>query len=166
MLNQKGIAPLAIAIALAVIILVAGGIYLTLTQKNQELEEEWTAEDEERMSAGETVPELPDDLQPGLYADYSSDRVEEEQNLGKKVVLYFWAAWCPECRAADADFTANSDKIPAGIALLKLNYDTETELKQKYGVTYQHTFVQIDNNGNLVTKWISGDTDLLEKNIK
>ena len=102
----------------------------------------------------------------GEYKDYSAQAMAAAQAAGHKVVLYFYAPWCPFCRAADADFQAHGDKIPAGVTVLKTSYDNETALKQKYGVTYQHTFVQIDNSGNLVTKWISGDTELLAKNIK
>jgi thioredoxin 1 len=101
-----------------------------------------------------------------VYKDYSAQAVAEEQSKGQKVVLFFWASWCPYCKAADSAFKANLDKIPEGVSLLKTNYDTEKELKTKYGVTYQHTFVQIDGQGNMITKWNSGDVDLLIKNIK
>jgi thiol-disulfide isomerase/thioredoxin len=102
----------------------------------------------------------------GSYLDYSTQAVADAQKAGNKVVLFFHAAWCPYCKAADAAFKANLDKIPSGITVLKTDYDSNTELKTKYGVTYQHTFVQIDNNGNLVTKWVSGDIDLLKQSIK
>ncbi|OGG26589.1 hypothetical protein A3A64_01570 [Candidatus Gottesmanbacteria bacterium RIFCSPLOWO2_01_FULL_48_11] len=48
------------------------------------------------------------------------------------------------------------NEIPQDVVLLKLNYDTATELKKKYGVTYQHTFVQVDAQGNKVTAWSGG----------
>ena len=105
-------------------------------------------------------------VKTGEYKDYSTETLSVAQAAGHKVVLFFYAPWCPFCRAADADFQAHGDKIPVGVTVLRTSYDNETALKQKYGVTYQHTFVQIDNNGDLVTKWISGDTDLLAKNIK
>ncbi len=102
----------------------------------------------------------------GSYKDYSPETMTLEQKAGQKVVLYFHAPWCPFCKAADADFKTHTDKIPAGVTVLKTDYDSNGELKKKYGVTYQHTFVQIDASGNEVTKWISGDTELLAKNIK
>jgi hypothetical protein len=49
--------------------------------------------------------------------------------------------------------------IPAGITILKTDYDSETELKKKYGVTTQHTLVQVDKDGNLIKKW-SGSSGL------
>jgi thiol-disulfide isomerase/thioredoxin len=102
----------------------------------------------------------------GSYKDYSADVVMAEQAAGQKVVLFFHAVWCPYCQAADKVFKDHPENIPAGISVLKTDYDSNTALKEKYGVNYQHTFVQIDNQGNLVTKWVSGDTDLLAKNIK
>ncbi len=102
----------------------------------------------------------------GVYGDYSTQAVADAQKAGQKVVLFFHASWCPYCKAADAAFKANLDKIPSGVAVLKTDYDTQSQLKQKYGVTYQHTFVQIDVAGNMLTKWVSGDIELLKQNIK
>lgn len=116
---------------------------------------------DDKMSTDDVMME-----KSGSYKDYSESIVTSEQKAGNKVVLFFHAPWCPYCRAADAAFKANPEKIPAGITVLKTDYDSNKELKTKYGVTTQHTFVQIDDNGNLVTKWVSGDVDLLIKNIK
>lgn len=58
------------------------------------------------------------------------------------------------------------DKIPENMVLMKTDYDTYTELKKKYGVTYQHTFVQVDENGNELTKWNGGGVNELEANLK
>ena len=102
----------------------------------------------------------------GSYSDYSPQAVEAAQKEGSKVVLFFHATWCPFCKTADAAFKANLEKIPAGVTVFKTDYDSNRELKTKYGVTYQHTFVQIDANGNKITAWNSGDIDLLIKNVK
>ena len=53
---------------------------------------------------------------------------------------------------------ANLQKIPAGIHILKVDYDHSEDLQKKYGVTYQHTFVQVDENGNLLKKWSGSPT--------
>ena len=82
------------------------------------------------------------------------------------ILLFFYAAWCPYCRTADKAFTDNLDKIPAGVTVLKTDYDSNSDLKKKYGVTTQHTFVQIDDKQEKVTLWVSGDVELLQKNIK
>ncbi len=102
----------------------------------------------------------------GSYVDYSAETVAAEQKAGHKVVLSFYAPWCPFCKAADAAFKAKLDQIPAGVTVVKTDYDSNTALKQKYGVTYQHTFVQIDASGNQVSKWSGGDIENLKIYLK
>ncbi len=74
------------------------------------------------------------------------------------VVLFFHAPWCPTCKAADTDINANVAAIPAETTILKVDYDTNPELKKKYGVTYQHTFVQVNAEGTMIKKWSGGNT--------
>lgn len=85
---------------------------------------------------------------------------------GKKRVYFFHAPWCPSCVPADKEFQANMDKIPENVVLFKTDYDTSSELKKQYVVTYQHTYVQVDDTGELVTKWNGGGIDELVANIK
>ena len=68
------------------------------------------------------------------------------------------AEWCPTCRAVDADISANLADIPADTVILKVNYDAAAELKEKYGVTYQHTFVRVDGQGNKLELWNGSPT--------
>jgi len=51
--------------------------------------------------------------------------------------------------------------------LLKVDYDKSTDLKRKYGVTYQHTFVQVDKGGHLLKKWSGTSTydELLKQTV-
>lgn len=96
------------------------------------------------------------------YIDYSPSVYESAKD--KKRVLFFHAKWCPTCKAANEEFSRMSDKIPSDIILIKTDYDTETELKKKYAITYQHTFVQLDAGGNEITKWNGGGINELISN--
>jgi len=104
------------------------------------------------------------------YVTYSPSALSD--NADKKRVLFFYASWCPTCKPADADFSAHADQIPDGVAVIRVNYndpetdDDEKALAQKYGVTYQHTYVQIDSQGNPVTKWNGGQLKELLASIK
>ncbi|MDO8626109.1 MAG: thioredoxin family protein [Candidatus Magasanikbacteria bacterium] len=92
----------------------------------------------------------------GLYEDYSPAKLTLA-NTGK-VVLFFKASWCPSCRSLDLDILKNLNAIPKDVAILKIDYDSSDDLKKKYGVTYQHTFVQVDAQGQMITKWSGSPT--------
>ena len=100
----------------------------------------------------------------GRYVSYSKEAFEGRTD--KRRVLYFHANWCPVCRPLDREFMTMIDKIPPDLIVFKTDYDTEASLKQKYAITYQHTFVQVDADGNEVTKWSGGNIDDLLVNIK
>jgi thiol-disulfide isomerase/thioredoxin len=110
-----------------------------------------TAETEPSESANSAAA-----VPPGTYitlADYEQDAAAYADT---KVVYFFHAPWCPSCRATEAAIDA--DGVPEGLTLVKVDYDTNTELRQKYGITYQHTFVQVDENGAELATW-TGSAD-------
>lgn len=104
------------------------------------------------------------------YLEYSKTALDGA--VSNRRVLFFYASWCPTCRPADISFTQNSGKIPEDVVLIRVNYnDPETDqeekdLAKKYGITYQHTFVQIDATGKEVIKWNGGQINELLTNIK
>lgn len=87
----------------------------------------------------------------GQYVAYDASKLAfaKEGN----VVLFFRASWCPTCRALDADIKANLSQIPKDVLILDVDYDKSAELKKQYGVTYQHTLVQVDADGKMIAKW-------------
>lgn len=95
-------------------------------------------------------------MSKGSYELYDASKLAMAET--GKVVLFFKASWCPTCKAVDSDIKANLGSIPKGVTILEVDYDKSVELKQKYGVTTQHTFVQVDAKGNLITKWSGGNT--------
>ncbi len=92
----------------------------------------------------------------GVYAPYEASKLAMA-NTGD-VVLFFKASWCPSCRALDSNIKANLEAIPAGLTILEVDYDNSITLKQQYGVTTQHTLVQVDASGKLIKKWSGGST--------
>lgn len=98
--------------------------------------------------------------QAGSYTDYNPDSIASTR--GKKI-LFFHAPWCPQCRALDASIKAG--KIPEDVTIYKVDYDTNQALRKKYGVTTQTTLVLIDDNGQLVKKYVAYDSPKLESLI-
>jgi len=91
------------------------------------------------------------------YEDYSAKNLSDAITRTDRIVLFFAAlAWCPSCQAADRDFKAHFDKVPKDVTILKINYDTAKELKQKYSIIMQDTFIQVDSQGKEITRWNSG----------
>lgn len=95
-------------------------------------------------------------MSKGSYEMYDATKLAMAKD--GKVVLFFKASWCPTCRALDADIKANRSAIPGGVTILEVDYDKSGDLKQKYGVTMQHTLVQVDASGNQIMKWSGGNT--------
>ncbi len=93
-------------------------------------------------------------VKAGSYVAYSAEKIAMAET--GDVVLFFHASWCPSCKALNGDIEKNVSAIPAGVTILKTDYDKEVELKKKYGVTTQHTLVQVDKDGNLIKKWSGG----------
>ncbi len=89
----------------------------------------------------------------GEYIDYSPEAVASAQ--GTKV-LFFHASWCSTCQALDQNI--NAGRVPDGVTIFSVNYDTEDELRSKYEVRTQHTLVQIDDAGNKLTSWYGSYT--------
>jgi len=81
-----------------------------------------------------------------------------------KTVVFFYAAWCPNCRATITELNARWSEVNPDLTLVIADYDKETALKGKYGVTYQDTFVLLDDKGNSLKSWNSGGVDGLNEN--
>lgn len=111
---------------------------------------------DEMKKEDEMVKDLPSEepLTAGMYTEYAPEKVSQSGDT----VLFFHANWCPSCRSADKAFKAEMEIIPGDLTILKVNFDDSSELRKKYGVTSQHTFVQVDADGNLVKKWTGSPT--------
>jgi thiol-disulfide isomerase/thioredoxin len=153
-----------ISIAIGVIVLILSIGYIATNSNNEPVATPPVANVQNNQQAGATAsnPEALADTtntqtqaeqdvaeentsQPGIYTTYDEEQIAASE--ADHIVLFFHATWCPSCRALDNDITANAEDIPFGVEIYKLDYDTETELKRQYGITTQHSIVEIDSNG-------------------
>jgi len=103
------------------------------------------------MSEQTSRPTVPSG--PGSYitlAEYDSAKAAYEST---DVVLFFNAEWCSTCKVARDNIQSDLAGIPSGLTIVVVDFDTASDLRQKYGVTLQHTFVQVDADGNELAKW-------------
>ncbi len=147
------------------------GVFMYLSTANKAdsiLSEEEVMLDEPTLIEEATEAEV---IENAAYIEYSTNVLKQAAE-GRRI-LFFYASWCPTCIPADADFKANAAQIPQNITVVRVNYndpDTDQEekdLAKKYGITYQHIFVEIDSEGKEVTKWNGGGLDeLIQKTSK
>ncbi|OEO31757.1 hypothetical protein VW23_014750 [Devosia insulae DS-56] len=87
---------------------------------------------------------------------YEGDAQLAELASKGTTVVFFYAAWCPNCRATVTELNARWDEVNPGLTLVIADYDKEQALKARFGVTYQDTFVLLDKDGKGVELWNSG----------
>ncbi len=155
-MNRKSI-----IVVLAIILAIGGGVgYLLSSSEDEQVNTETT----ETIVPAETVDVTPQpNATAGTYVDYSSTAIADAS--GTKL-LFFHAPWCPQCRELEADIKANG--VPADVTIIKVDYDSEQSLRQKYGVTLQTTIVKVDSDGNLVEKFVAYDdpsVDAIKENL-
>lgn len=149
--------PVIITFAVIVIALIVAAIWFFAPKTSQYTPQSSTPESTTTPQATSTSSST----QPGKYVDYTEDIIASTK--GTKI-LFFHAPWCPQCKALDSSI--RSGKIPDGVTIIKVDYDSSQKLKQKYGVTVQTTLVSVDDAGNLIKKYVAYSTPSLEALIK
>lgn len=99
----------------------------------------------------------------GQYRDYDETILPTLKD--KKILLFFHADWCPTCRNFDKQIAEMT--LPQDVIILKVDYDTATELKKKYSILSQSTWVQIDTTGKMYKRWLgkSNLKDILDETL-
>jgi thiol-disulfide isomerase/thioredoxin len=103
------------------------------------------------------APEPPPSDTAGAYVEYSDDAIAQAEG---RVLLFFHAPWCPQCRSVESDILAQG--VPDGVTIIKIDYDSRQDLRQQYGVTLQTTFVEVDAEGTELQKHVAYDDPHLD----
>ena len=92
--------------------------------------------------------------------------LEAAQSLAVKgpTVLFFHAQWCPLCRADLKMIEAQRSRL-GDISVVVVDYDKNRQLKAKYGIVYQHTYVQIGEDAQKLAIWNGGGLDAILENV-
>ena len=107
-------------------------------------------EDENNNQTDEDQAETPSQTFKGQYIDYTEEDFENLKDQQR--LLYFHADWCSRCQRLEADILDNIADIPDNTVILKIDYDSNQALRQKYQVTTQTTVVSVDENGQSTNK--------------
>lgn len=136
-----------LAIIVIGVSLLVGGIFIVAGSDNNT--------DTSSSRANQANIKEPNSSKLTAYSDrYTTlDSADLSKITTDKRVLFFHASWCPTCHTLDRDIRAQTALIPEDVRIVKLDYDKDTELRKKYGVTLQHTLVQINENEDEIAQW-------------
>ncbi len=127
-------------IFIIVILAVVIGIYFLMNREIGKLEKKIVIDKgEANLLAGKT----------SKYYEFSNDEYNRAINENKIILLYFFADWCPICKAEQKDATlpAFNELEKDNIIGFRIHYnddlvsEKDEELAKKFGITYQHTKV-------------------------
>lgn len=103
------------------------------------------------------APETPPTVEAS-YAPFTRAAYDGSIARGEPVLLFFYANWCPFCKAQDPVVVSLFKDATLGVKAYRVNYnDSETDEEEKrlanaFGVTYQHTFILLNTDGKEVAR--------------
>ena len=83
----------------------------------------------------------------GIYTAFSPDVIGN----GKTSVLFFHSKWCGECRRDEKALKQWQEENGLPVSVYKVDYGSATDLKNRYNVAQQNTYVVIDGKGNAIS---------------
>ncbi len=110
--------------------------------------EDGAAMEKDEVSLTEPVEAAVASYEAGAIQDFDQETFETALADGKKVLLDFYADWCPTCRS-NAPVVKSAVQADGDVVAFKVNYDTEQALRSKYGVVSQSTYITIQNDQEL-----------------
>lgn len=140
-----------VIILASIAVIISGFVYLLRSDQTQKAAEQMIEKTTPSTRTNQSTPSSQvNNMSAGAYVDYSNGVIASTS--GTKL-LFFHAPWCPQCRALEEDIKQKG--VPAGVTIIKVDYDSNQGLRQKYGVTLQTTVVKVDNDGKLVEKFVA-----------
>ena len=144
-------------IVIAIIVVVALGFGYLLFSSDKDTADTTAQKKSTTTQTSKAQPSNSESVEGGKYVEYSDAALASAQ--GQRI-LFFHAPWCPQCR--ELEDSIQSGSIPKDVTILKVDYDSNQELRQQYGVTIQTTVVLVDEQGNEVKKYVAYDEPSLQ----
>ena len=169
-----------ICMAIAIFMLLSLGLRAQTPVQEEDLDARYATN---LLKAGTPAPDF-------TLNDFDGKPVSFSSFKGKKVVLVFWASWCPDCRAEVPGLKAMYDKADKGkVAFVSVSFDRslealkafdkendlpgiqlfdpagkkESTVAAAYGVLWIPSLYLIDSQGNVVLGTVV--LDKIEKSL-
>lgn len=110
-----------------------------------------------RQDIASEMTQAPESTEPTAekvdsYVVYEEGAIEAAEG---QVVLFFHAAWCPQCLQLERDIRQNG--VPAGYTIIEVDFDKHQDLRQRYEVVAQTTLVRLDENGDKIDSFLPSE---------
>lgn len=130
-------------------------LILNVTSKNYENEDLLLRINDKDINQEENYSDI-----KWWYIDYDENLIK---NFDWRIILEFYANWCSTCKSFDKSL--EDYDLPENILILKIDFDNSEELRKKYAVLTQSTFVEINNREEVLNRFIGiiNIEDLVEK---
>jgi len=142
-----------VIVGIVAAVLVAGvGVFVLDSNENETDVSTNTTQTSSSEPAAESSEDSPpteiQTVSAANYVEYSDTALADAEGTDR--VLFFHAEWCSTCKFYEADIKESG--VPEGITIIQASYEDD-ELKAKYGVNVQSTFVLLDKNGEVQKTW-------------
>lgn len=136
-----------------------------------------TQEKMESKNTGSTQSEYTGEKLAGTttpYVRYNEADFNKAKEQGKVVYLYFYANWCPICIVDRPKIVEAFNELEVENTVgFEVHYnddkttDADRAIARKLGVSYQHTTIILDSNGEVADRSLSPLTkEEIQKKIK
>src|SRR3989338_2303665 len=154
-----------VAVVIITVIIVLGGYAVFMFMASDVPEDDVMMNDGTMMELKFSGQVLAGTSSPLL--DFNKVDYDKAVASGKLVAIYFYANWCPICKAEFPKMQEAFNKISDDkVVGFRVNYnddqtdDDERELAREFGVAYQHTKVFVKNSQRILKapeSWNSAD---------
>ena len=106
----------------------------------------------DRVGEAEDIGGGGDSAAEGSYVNYSRNIIASTSGIK---ILFFHAPWSPQCMQLEESIL--KDGLPTGVTVIKVDYDSNPELREQYGVALQSTFVRVGDRGEEISSYVAND---------
>jgi len=100
------------------------------------------------------------------YMNYSEANLGVAKSKGRPILFFAATLWCQTCSELEKEILERQSEIPSDTIILKVDYDNDKAMNQKWGVTSQHTLVVLNKDGQEVKRWLGGGFDTMLQQMK